>query len=127
MRERCILVVEDDSDARELFADRFQLEGYKVVTAATGTEAWELLTRGLVPCAVILDVMLPGMDGTELRARMLRDSALVDVPVIVVTAVGGLVRHAFPNVTAFYRKPVQLEQLVEIVTKHCCSDQDQVC
>jgi CheY-like chemotaxis protein len=113
-----VLVVEDDPDAQTIFADRLTWEGYQVVCVNSGTEAWELLTHGFRPRVVILDVMLPGMEGTELRQRMLRDRTMAEIPIVVVTAISGMIRCVLPNLAAFFRKPVPLDELVDVVARH---------
>lgn len=113
-----ILVVEDDLDAQIIFADRLRWEGYDVISVGSGLEAWELLSRGFIPKVMILDVMLPGMEGTELRRRMLRDKKMSLIPIIVVTAVSGMMRCVLPKVEAFFRKPVQLDELVDVIARY---------
>lgn len=121
MRDRAkssLLIVEDDPDAADILADRFRFEGFEVTCTDSGSEAWVLFLRGLRPDAVILDIMLPGMDGVALRNRMMNDPELSRIPIFVVTAVGGLVRSSLPGVAGFFRKPVPLEPLVESVSAH---------
>jgi CheY-like chemotaxis protein len=113
-----ILVVEDDLDAQIIFADRLRWEGYEVICVSSGIEAWELLSRGFVPGLMVLDVMLPGMEGTELRRRMLRDKTMSLIPIIVVTAVSGMIRCVLPKVEAFFRKPVPLDDLIDVVARY---------
>jgi DNA-binding response OmpR family regulator len=112
---RSLLIVEDDTDASAILADRFRFEGYEVTCAANGSDAWLLFVKGFRPDAMILDVMLPGIDGVALRNRMLTDPELARIPIFVVTAVGGMVRASLQGVAGFFRKPVPLEPLVESV------------
>ncbi|MDP9271861.1 MAG: response regulator [Chloroflexota bacterium] len=70
-----VLIVEDDADLREVYADALAAEGYGVELASDGNEALARLSAASeLPCAVLLDLRMPGMDGWEL-ARRLRDSA----------------------------------------------------
>lgn len=85
---RCVLVVEDDVDIRELEADALASEGYAVQQAANGLDALQL-ARVCHPCVVVLDLMMPVMTGWEFRAAQRMDPELAAVPVIVVSAVGG--------------------------------------
>jgi CheY-like chemotaxis protein len=113
-----VLVVEDDPDAQNIFADRLRWEGYEVVCVSNGLEAWQLLCDGLRPRAIVLDIMLPGMEGTELRQRMLRDPSMGNIPIVVVTAIGGMLRCVLPNIAAYFRKPVPLDEMVEVIARH---------
>lgn len=113
-----VLVVEDDPDAQTIFADRLRWEGYEVVCASSGLEAWDLMVRGLRPRILVLDIMLPGMEGTELRKRMLRDASMATIPIVVVTAISGMIRCVLPNIAAFFRKPVPLDEMVDVIAKH---------
>lgn len=83
-----ILVAEDDSDINNLLRALMVREGYEVVQAYSGTEALMQVERA-VPNLVLLDMMLPGMDGAAFIKRVRGDLAL-DVPVIVVTAKAAL-------------------------------------
>ncbi|MBI4365182.1 MAG: response regulator transcription factor [Deltaproteobacteria bacterium] len=80
-----ILVIEDDQSILTGLVDNFTMEGYKTLTAADGTTGLKLATEA-VPDLVILDVMLPGMDGFEV-CRRLREKAS-NVPIIIVSAQG---------------------------------------
>ncbi len=78
-----LLLVEDDARIREALGLAMADEGYRVVEAATGEEALALLRDGREPDVVLLDLMLPGMDGLTVCARI-RERG--DLPIIVVTA-----------------------------------------
>ena len=81
-----VMYVDDEPDIREIAELALSLDpGFTVLTAGSGAEALELLGRK-VPDAVLLDVMMPGMDGPTLLARMREDARLAEVPVIFVTA-----------------------------------------
>ena len=81
-----VLVVEDDPDCRDMLATLLNALGYSVATAANGAEALAL-TRELHPCLILLDLMMPVMDGEEFRARQLADPAISDIPVVIVSAI----------------------------------------
>ncbi|MFQ3318138.1 MAG: CheY-like chemotaxis protein [Natronomonas sp.] len=79
-----VVVAEDDDDVRELV--EHTLEGfYEVEGIADGTACWERLQEQPRPDAVILDVMLPGIDGAELLERIRTDERLADLPVVILT------------------------------------------
>jgi DNA-binding response OmpR family regulator len=80
-----ILVIEDDPDLCLLLATALELDGWPVVTASTGLEAFNL-ARLHHPSLIVLDLMLPVMSGEEFRAAQLADETLESIPVLVVSA-----------------------------------------
>lgn len=83
-----LLVIEDDADIRELIAYNLRKEGYQVVVADEGTEGLKLAAQN-PPDLVLLDLMLPDLDGLEVCRRLKRDPTLASMPVVMVTAKGG--------------------------------------
>jgi len=115
-----VLVVDDDPDILEV--TRFVLEsaGYRVSTAANGAEALNCLHGEAAPCVIILDLMMPGMNGWEFRAEQARDPGLAAIPVIVVTGAGTAAREAASLDTAcLLEKPVALATLLSMVGRYC--------
>ena len=94
--QRCktILVVDDERDIRESLGDLLREEGYDVIEAQNGVEALARLRENthVSPCVIVLDLMMPVMDGYQFRAEQLRDSALAGIPVVVVSAEGNVRR-----------------------------------
>lgn len=82
-----ILVVEDEREIRELVALHLEKEGYRVQTAASGEQAWALLTQG-PPDLVVLDILLPGIDGLALCRQLKADPRTRSAAVILLTAKG---------------------------------------
>jgi DNA-binding response OmpR family regulator len=82
-----VLVIEDDTDIRELVASRLTRLGYEVVRAATGEAGLLEITRRR-PDLLVLDVLLPGIDGWEVLRRIRRDERTRDVPVLILSIVG---------------------------------------
>jgi DNA-binding response OmpR family regulator len=83
--QKTIVVVEDEQDTAEMFAEMMRLSGYRVLKSFGGNAAIELIRR-VQPDAVVLDVMMPDMSGLEVL-QALRDDGLLDtLPVIVVSA-----------------------------------------
>ena len=82
-----VLVVDDEADIRNLLAYQLGREGYAVVTAATGEEAVDAAAR-VAPCLVLLDLMLPGIPGTEVCRRLRADPSTSSTPIIMLTARG---------------------------------------
>ncbi len=82
-----ILVVEDESDIRSLIVHQLEREGWTTRAAATGTEALEI-ARKTPPMLVVLDLMLPGLPGTEVCRRLRAEADTRDVPIIILSARG---------------------------------------
>ncbi|HVL69348.1 MAG TPA: response regulator [Vicinamibacterales bacterium] len=113
-----ILVVEDNDDVRDMMAVSLQLEGHQVTTAANGREALAKLRAGERPCLILLDLMMPVMDGWEFRDALQQEPELRHVPVVVVSAATAeLVRKA--PAEAYLPKPIDMEQLLEVVCEFC--------
>jgi serine/threonine-protein kinase RsbW len=111
-----ILVVEDDDATREAECLLLRNRGYEVAEATDGREALDRLRSGLRPRAILLDLMLPVLDGHGLRAELLRDPELADIPVVVCSAAADLDRRAGELLpAAVLCKPVELERLAEAV------------
>lgn len=83
-----ILIVDDDPPIVEGLSELLEDEGYHVAAAADGRAALDLLRRGLRPCVIVLDLMMPGMDGWGFRREQMKDAELREIPVIVVSAAG---------------------------------------
>jgi CheY-like chemotaxis protein len=81
-----VLLVEDDDDIRLALAEILTDCGYRVRMAEHGGRALELLEAGLRPAIMLLDLMMPVMDGWELLARLAGSRALADIPVLTVSA-----------------------------------------
>jgi CheY-like chemotaxis protein len=93
--------------------------GHAVYTAANGREALDKIERGPIPRLVILDLMMPVMNGYELREEMLRRPALAKIPVVVVSGTldAGSARHL--AVLELIAKPLNLPKLYTLVEQHC--------
>ena len=116
---RCtVFVVEDDVDTRDMLGRFLELEGFAVELASNGKQALERLSAGVHPCVILLDLMMPVMDGWQFRREQVRDRELAEIPVIVVSA-AGRERIAEIDANAYLTKPVDLEQLLERVSQYC--------
>jgi CheY-like chemotaxis protein len=80
-----VLVVDDDADLREALRDFLRDEGYAVTLASNGQEALGLLPTLKRPCGIVLDIAMPGMNGTEFYRAMSALPAFADIPVVVLT------------------------------------------
>ena len=113
-----ILIVDDDLDGRTALAEIFELRGYMVDCACNGREALEHLHNAPAPPdAIILDVLMPEMDGWQFRAEQKKDERLAAIPVVVVTAMRNT--QAF-DAAATFHKPVDVNRLLAAVA-HLCS------
>ncbi|MCY2930146.1 MAG: response regulator transcription factor [Planctomycetota bacterium] len=86
MSKKRIVLVEDERDMADLVAVRLRREGYKVEVAHDGIDALALVQSEPPPDLVVLDIMLPGMPGTEIAAKLRDDPRTVGVPIIMLTA-----------------------------------------
>ena len=115
-----VLIVEDDADLREMMAQLLTLEGYQIETVANGREALDYLTDAPRPDVILLDLMMPIMDGWEFRRRQQSDPALADVPVIVLTALDQAQARATDlNGVDFLKKPLDFDRLLDLVRRRC--------
>ncbi len=117
---RCILVVEDDDAIRETIAELLEEEGYVVSRAANGAEALDCLHRDGAAALILLDLMMPTMNGWEFRAQQRSEPALAGIPVVVLSADNALEQKARSlGVDAWLAKPFEVERLLETVDRLC--------
>jgi CheY-like chemotaxis protein len=118
---KTVLVVDDDRDIRDVLTDALEAEGYRVVTAADGQDALNWLRAGTErPCVILLDLMMPKMDGIQLRTELLNDPELARIPVVVLSAdPSAIVAAKSLSFAGSLRKPVPLEALLAAVHAHC--------
>ena len=113
-----VFIVEDDLDTREMLARFLELEGFGVESAENGKLALERLGGGTAACVILLDLMMPVMDGWQFRRAQVQDEALSKIPVIVVSA-AGRDRIEQIDADAYLAKPVDLEELLGCVVQFC--------
>jgi CheY-like chemotaxis protein len=109
-----VLVVDDESDIREAVSEVLADEGYEVLSAGNGAEALAQ-AREHHPNIVLLDLMMPGMNGWEFRAAQKGDPSLSDIPVIVLSALG---RVSGLDADGYLQKPFELDDLLRTVRRH---------
>ena len=113
-----VLIVEDDADLREMMAQLLTLEGFKAATVSNGREALQYLEGGEAPDVILLDLMMPVMDGWEFRRHQRADPELSRVPVIVLSALDqGRATGLDP--AAFLKKPLDFDRLLDLVRQYC--------
>jgi CheY-like chemotaxis protein len=114
---RPIVVVDDDTDLRALVGELLEDEGHDARLFENGREALEFLRRGERPKLILLDLMMPEMNGWEFRARQLDDAALRDIPVVVLTASQSLDDRPIAAQEILY-KPVEIGELLGAVERN---------
>jgi CheY-like chemotaxis protein len=112
---KTVLVVEDEPDLLEVTRFALECEGFGVDTATNGEEALERLRTGVRPGVVLLDLMMPVMNGWEFLEAIAKIPSLREIPVVVLTAGGST---AIPGAAAVLRKPLDLGLLIETVEHH---------
>jgi CheY-like chemotaxis protein len=119
-----ILLVEDDEPIREAISDLLEDEGYEVDKCVDALEALEVLESGHAPDLILLDLMMPRMDGWEFRVRQLRDPSLSGIPVIALSADSSAKARAM-NVDAYLQKPVNDKTLLDTISRLLGSLQEE--
>lgn len=111
-----VLVIDDDEGIRTAMAEILELLGYQVAVAADGLEAVAMLKIGLEPRAIVLDMMMPRMDGWTFLSEIRSDPRFRDVPVVVASAVVG---ECPLGADAWLQKPFDLADLDREVARLC--------
>jgi CheY-like chemotaxis protein len=115
-RSRRILVVDDDPDLAEVLDRVLEKSGYMVTWAKNGQEALRALRDEEGLEVVLLDLMMPVMNGWEFRAEQLKDPALSKIPVVVFSGHGKLEQNAISiGAVANLRKPIGLHELLSVL------------
>jgi CheY-like chemotaxis protein len=114
-----VLIVEDDTDCRIMLATLLTFAGFEVVTASNGAEGLTVARRHH-PCLVLLDYMMPIMDGQQFRREQLADPSLAAIPIVLVSAKHDSkeVAHQLGAVDVI-DKPIRVEPLLKTVRAHC--------
>ena len=113
-----ILVVDDEWEIRATLCELLEDEGYTVAQASNGSEALALLERGPLPAVILLDLMMPVMDGAAFRQRQLEVPRWAAIPVIILSASGGIAEKARQlAVASFLQKPMDVERLFAVLRR----------
>ena len=119
LEQKTIIIVEDEPDTAEMFAEMLRLNGYRVLSSYGGAAAIGLISKEKVD-AVVLDLMMPDLSGLEVLSYMRRDPRLARVPVIIVSAKGlpADVRQGLQAGASIYlTKPVAYQDFIEALEK----------
>ncbi|MEO7165349.1 MAG: response regulator [Bdellovibrionia bacterium] len=117
MQTKKILIVEDEDLIRSALREILELEGYTVASAVNGRDALQVLKQIEAPSLILLDLMMPVMNGWEFAKQLHQDQALAAIPIVLVTAYGegaGGVRAQ-----RLIKKPVDFDRLLEVVREYC--------
>jgi CheY-like chemotaxis protein len=115
-----ILLAEDNSDTRDAIAQVLAVEGYTVVTAVHGRQALDHLHGGLRPSLILLDLMMPVMDGWEFRRVQLSEPSLAGIPVVLISAHDEVARAGTTlQAAGVVRKPVDIEEMLRTIEDLC--------
>ena len=118
---RFVLIVDDDPDLLDVTSFVIENEGMAVETARNGEEALALIGTGRLPALVLLDLMMPVMNGWEFLAAVAKDPSLKRIPIVVLTATD----HAeVPGAMAVLSKPMDLQELLRVVERYVRGDRD---
>jgi CheY-like chemotaxis protein len=114
-----VMVVEDDYAIRETLRELLEEEGYRVTQASNGAEALARLRAMTAPRLILLDLMMPVMDGWEFRRAIRGDERLAHVPVIILSADHALEQKVSNlSVQGYLPKPFELDDLLQAVERY---------
>jgi CheY-like chemotaxis protein len=112
-----VLVVDDDADVRDILSIALETSGYPTSVAVHGQDALAKLTTIERPCLMLVDLMMPVMDGAELMVRLRREPTTAAIPIVVISAFDRPAADAQPD--AYLRKPINLDDLLAVVARFC--------
>ena len=114
-----VLLVDDHADVCDAFARLLRAARYAVETARNGREALQRM-RASKPCIILLDLMMPDMNGYDFRQAQIADETLRDIPVVLFSASPHIRKAAKElNAVAIAEKPINAQQLLALVSEHC--------
>jgi DNA-binding response OmpR family regulator/anti-sigma regulatory factor (Ser/Thr protein kinase) len=115
-----VLVVDDDRDIRETLCELLEDEGYRAVGAGDGREAIATIRASdALPALILLDLMMPTMDGLAFRAEQLQVAAWAAIPTVVLSAFAVDEAAAIELAAPILKKPIAIDRLLETVARHC--------
>lgn len=115
---KCVLIVEDDRDIRGALQTILEEEGYDVFVAQSGKAALELMPRIPKPSLILLDLMMPEMNGWEFCESLAKDKCYESIPVMVVTAYPDQAKLKEIKCKELIKKPIDLDILLPKVKGH---------
>jgi CheY-like chemotaxis protein len=117
----CVLVIEDDESIRETLRDLLEMERYTVLTAENGREGLRLLEENSQPCLILLDLMMPVMNGWEFLEALRNDPrhVIATIPVVISSGVADVSELQQRYRCAALKKPVDIDTLVSVASQYC--------
>ena len=109
-----VLIVDDDTETRDTLTALLEKDGREIVTAGDGQEAFERLSNVPRPCLILLDLVMPRMDGGEFLRRQAADPSIAKIPIIVLS--GSTLPAGAKHQLA---KPIDVERLLALVNQYC--------
>jgi len=111
-----VLVIDDEPEMLNLVKFTLEKGGFEVHTCDNGRHAWDAIAR-VKPDVLVLDVMLPGIDGYSLQLKISQEQATKDLPIVILTALepSKTLFQKFPQVVGFMTKPFKAEELLRTV------------
>jgi CheY-like chemotaxis protein len=113
-----VLIVDDEEDTRELIRDLLEAKGFAVATAEDGAKALDAVAAVPRVCLMILDLVMPNMNGFEVLRHLAADPARRSIPVWVSTSAPDMAPDGIPCLP----KPVDVQELVALVGAHCAAE-----
>lgn len=115
-----VLIIEDEPAIRDALSQILEDEGYSVASVANGQEAIAYLRTHTQPCLILLDLMMPVMNGWQFRSAQQADPALATIPTVVISADSSLLNQPKPiDAMGYIRKPIPLDLLLDTVEQYC--------
>jgi CheY-like chemotaxis protein len=116
---RPVLIVDDNADVRDSLQFVLRLAGYDVRTASNGVEGLVEMRRQPAPCAVLLDLHMPVMNGFEFREQQSKDAELAAIPVIIFSGHHDVAEAADRlGIEAYFQKPFEVDEILELIRRY---------
>jgi CheY-like chemotaxis protein len=112
-----ILIIEDNKEIQDSIKMALEIDGFKVFTANNGKEGIDILGKIPTPSLILLDLLMPVMNGWEFMEELNKDIMHSTIPVVIVSALAD--KQTTPNATGYIQKPIDLDKLLKIAEKHC--------
>ena len=112
---RDVLIVDDDPDIRDAVGECLRYEGYDVHSAADGRDALDRLEYGLRPAVILLDLMMPVLNGFDVLEALKSRPEWKSIPVVIVSANRGYEAEDLSGAVSILRKPVNVDRLLAAV------------
>jgi CheY-like chemotaxis protein len=118
---RDVLIVDDDPDIRDAVGECLRYEGYDVHSAADGRDALDRLEYGLRPAVILLDLMMPVLNGFDVLEALKSRPEWKSIPVVIVSANRGYEAEDLSGAVSILRKPVNVDRLLAAVEQAVAS------